>query len=98
MKVVIVNEKTNPHMKRREIVATVEHISGATPSRAGLQHLLAKQLGIDVQQVDIKKIFSSTGKQQSRLAVHVWDEKRIEDLAAKAAKEKKEEKTEGKKE
>jgi len=92
MKVVIINEKHNPHMARRELIISVEHVAGSTPSRAGLQHLIARELNLDAQQVDIKSIFSSVGKQQSRAKVFVWNEKRAEDLSKpKPQEEKKEE-------
>ncbi len=81
MKIMIVNERDNPHMGRKEVDATVEHVAGSTPSRAGLQQFFAKQFSLDARQVDIKKIFSSTGRQQSRITVFVWNDMRVEDLS-----------------
>ena len=89
MKVSIFSEKDNPYMKRKEIVALVEHGGGATPSRAAIQQLLAKEWGAKVEQVDVKGVFTRVGRQASRVKVHVWYEPKVPDLSKQPKEEKK---------
>ena len=88
MNIMTLSEKDNPYMKRRELSATVEHTAGATPSRAGLQQMLATEWKVKPEQVDIKAIVTGTGRQSSRIRVHVWHEPCVADLS-KAKEEKK---------
>lgn len=87
MKIIIVNEKDNPNMGRKELLIAVEHVAGATPSKAGLQQFLAKHFGIEPEQIEIKNIFSLLGRQQSKAKVFVWKEKRIAHSASKMRRE-----------
>ncbi|MEM7813907.1 MAG: hypothetical protein QW548_03350 [Candidatus Aenigmatarchaeota archaeon] len=89
MKVSIFSEKDNPFMKRKEVVALVEHGSEATPSRAAVQQILAREWGIKPEQVDVKGIFTRVGKQASRVKVHVWSEPKVPDLSKQPKEEKK---------
>jgi ribosomal protein S24E len=68
-------------MKRREMSASVEHATCATPSHTVLQQFLAKEWGVKPEQVDIKGIYTNAGKQASRLRVHVWNEPKVADLS-----------------
>ena len=52
-------ERDNPHMKRKEMLLLWEHVAGATPSRTGLQGLLAKHWSVEPERVDVKGIFSA---------------------------------------
>jgi len=76
-------------MKRKEVVASVEHTTGATPSRASLQQALAQEWKVSAEQVDIKGIFTRVGKQASRIKVHVWQEAKVPDLSKQPKEEKK---------
>jgi ribosomal protein S24E len=80
-------------MKRKEVVASVEHTTGATPSRASLQQALAQEWKVSAEQVDIKGIFTRVGRQASRIKVHVWQEKKVADLSKQPKEEKKAEQT-----
>lgn len=84
MKIHIVSEKENPHMKRREVMVAVDHVGGATPSLAGLQLLLAREWAVAAEQVDIKQVLSLRGRAQSKAKVHVWQEAKVKDLAKEA--------------
>jgi len=93
MNIKIFSEKDNPYMKRKEVVAIVEHTAGATPSRASIQQLLSKEWNVKPEQVDVKGIFTRVGKQASRLKVHIWQEAKVPDLSKQPAEEKKPEQT-----
>lgn len=94
MKIDITKEKENPLLKRKEISVKIDHPEEATPSKAALQQLVAKQLNVEIEKTDVRYIFSGTGTASSRAAVFLWNEKKVEDLS----KIKKEKKTEEKKE
>ena len=81
MKPVIVNEAINPYMKRKELVLSVDHFGGATPSIAGVQKLISDELGVQPEQVDIKNIFSYRGKAASKVKVFIWEEPKVADLS-----------------
>lgn len=89
MKVSIFSEKDNPYMKRKEVVSLVEHPVAATPSRAALQQVLAREWGAKPEQIDIKGIFTRVGRQASRVRVHVWYEPKVPDLSKQLKEEKK---------
>jgi ribosomal protein S24E len=89
MKISIFKEKENPYMKRKEVVASVEHTTGATPSRASLQQTLAQEWNVAPEQVDVKGIFTRVGKQASRIKIHVWQEAKVPDLSKQPKEEKK---------
>ena len=61
MKTSIINEKDNPLLKRKELSIKIEHDGSATPKKAELQQLVAKEFKKDVEQVDIRNIFSDSG-------------------------------------
>jgi len=81
MKVEIKNEKENPFLKRKELNIIIEHPDAATPTKASLQQYLAKELKKDIQQIEIKNIFSVYGEQKSTAKVFVWEEKKAPDYS-----------------
>ena len=80
-------------MKRKEVVGSVDHATVATPSRAALQQALAQQWNVKPEQVDVKSIITSTGRQASRIKVQIWDEPKMVDLSKQPKEEKKAEQT-----
>ncbi|MEM7819321.1 MAG: hypothetical protein QXD48_00650 [Candidatus Aenigmatarchaeota archaeon] len=91
MKVKIVERKNNPYLKRDELVIEIDHTGECTPSKAALQQWLSKELGKDVEKIDIRNIFSSKGSPISRSHVFLWEENKVNDLS-KVVKEEKENK------
>ena len=94
MKTEIVQNKYNPLLKRKELVVNIENPEEPTPAKAALQHLLAKETGKDVENIEILDIFSSHGMPKSVVRAFIWDEKRVRDLAKKEEKQEGEAKTE----
>lgn len=93
MKFVIVNEKDNPHMKRRQLQLSVDHVSGATPSMAGLQTILSKEFNTEPEKIEIKGIYSLKGRPQSKATVFIWTENKVENLNKPKPVEKPQEET-----
>ena len=83
----VIGEKQNPHMRRKELLLTIEHDAESTPSKAVVLELLAKQLSADKEKIEIIDIVSETGLAKSRLSVFLWEEvpvKKIKKSAEKA--------------
>ena len=76
-------------MKRKEVILTVDHNASPTPTRAALQQVLSKELGINPQHIDIRNIYSHIGRQASRAKVFVWEQPKVLDLSQIKAEEKK---------
>ena len=72
MKLELKNEKVNPYMKRRELHIHIEHEGEATPTKAALQQLAAKQFGFEADKTDVRSIFSASGSPCSEAKVFVW--------------------------
>jgi len=89
MKLSSKEERINPILKRKEMAAIIEHDGGATPSKASLQHFLAKETGAHVECVDIRHIFSFGGAPKSEIKVFIWEEKKVPDLSKVVKKEEK---------
>jgi ribosomal protein S24E len=94
MKYIIVQENYNKFMKRKEVVISIDHTGGATPSLAGLQLLLSKDMNTAPEHIEIKNIFSYRGKPGSKAKIFVWDEPKVADLS-KPKEQPAEEKKEG---
>ncbi len=97
MKTEIIDEKHNQFMKRKELVITIENPEEATPQKAALQQLIAKEHNMDVESVDIRDIMQEYGVSRAKARVFIWDEKKVADLSkppaqAAAAPEVKDEK------
>lgn len=90
MKINVVKEKENSFLKRKELFVEIEHEKKATPTKASVQHLIAKQVNVSIEHVDIKNIFSLTGMPKSTSKIFIWKEKKVDDLSK--VKKKKEEK------
>lgn len=75
MKVSIVSDSRNPFMKRKEVVAVLEHESEPTPAKAALQQYLAKELSTDAEKIEVKSIFTETGIPRSHAKAFAWEEK-----------------------
>jgi ribosomal protein S24E len=81
MNIKTVSEKDNPFMKRKELVVTIEHSSAATPGNAIIQAGLAREWKVSPEQVDIRGIYTRTGRQSSRTEVFVWQQPKVKDLS-----------------
>jgi len=79
-------EKENPFLNRKELEYIIEHASEKTPSKAALQQFLAKELGVDIEKVDIRKIFTLPGFQKSKCIAFIWNDKKVPDLSKPAEK------------
>jgi len=87
MKIELKSEKTNLHMKRKELMIEADHEASATPSRAALTEQVAKQFGYDAAKTDVRTIETAGGASRSKIKVFVWNEARP--VKEKKAKEKK---------
>jgi len=70
----IVEIRENRLLKRREVILEAIHIDAPTPTRQSVREWVAKQLGVDVANVFIRKIKGGYGVGKSRAEVHVYDD------------------------
>jgi len=82
MNIEVITEKTNPLMKRKELVLSIEYAS-STPSKADMQVAVAKQFNAEPNKVEIKKVLSAYGKSSGKIWANIWDEKEIPILGKK---------------
>ena len=92
MKTTIKEQKENPFLKRKEMLIEIDHSSSATPSKAALQQLIAKEMKETAEKVDVRSIYSGHGLAKANAKIFVWKEKKVKDLSKK--EEPKEEKKE----
>lgn len=91
MKVNVSQEKENPFLNRRELKGKIGHLGEATPSREQVEEFLSQKLKVDKKNVDVNKIFTQKGKQESIFLAN------IKGLKKKAKKKKPKKKTKKKK-
>lgn len=77
MQVHIIEEKENPVLKRREVVASLDYDGQATVSRAVLQKTLADEMKTAIDSIEITKILSETGVHRGKAWIKVWKEKKV---------------------
>ena len=77
MRLKIIEEKENPVLKRREIVASLDYEQGSTPSKADLQKALSEQLNVGMENIEVSKILSENGMSIGMAWVKVWAEKKV---------------------
>ena len=77
MEIKVVNEKENPLMKRKEILAYIDYQGGSTPSKADLQKMLSEQFKVDIQNVEITKLLSEFGLSKGKAWIKIWQEKKV---------------------
>ncbi len=105
MKIKIEKEEKNPLLKRKDIVALIDHEGGPTPSKDDIRKKLSAEKGWDINKIEIKYVHSIYGSPFSKSIIKVWD-KPQERLTPKEkseevndeVKEEKEPKTENKEE
>ncbi|NIM47359.1 MAG: hypothetical protein GTN40_04365 [Candidatus Aenigmarchaeota archaeon] len=88
MDIQVINEKENPLLKRREILASIDYHGGSTPSKADLQKNLADHFKVNMDNVEISKIISEVGMSKGKIWIKIWQEKKVP-IYAEIKKEKK---------
>ena len=71
---VVVSDKYNPLIKRRELLILVYHIGKGTPSRLELRSAIAKVYNVSEDKVYIRSILSEFGIGRTRVQVHIYDD------------------------
>ncbi|MFH1420597.1 MAG: hypothetical protein ABIG30_01370 [Candidatus Aenigmatarchaeota archaeon] len=95
MKLDLLDEKDNCFLKRKELNMKIDHAGGATPSKAVMQQLIAKQFKKSVENIEIMNIYSLTGENASLSKIFIWQEKKSKEKKEQAKQgEKKQEKSE----
>jgi ribosomal protein S24E len=78
MKTKIAKEKYNQFLKRKELIVSIENPEEPTPAKDALQQLLAKEMNIEIEHIEILDIQPKRGIPMSTARIFVWDEKKIQ--------------------
>ena len=70
------SEKRNDLLKRKDIIIKMNY-EKATPSKAVLQGLIAKDFKAEVENVEISKIISDHGRAAGKVWIKIWDDKKV---------------------
>ncbi len=73
----IVEDRRNSLLSRRELMIEVWHIGLPTPSRLEIRQKIAEMLGVEIDRVFIRHIYTEFGWGRSRVEVHVYDNPEI---------------------
>jgi ribosomal protein S24E len=77
MKFKVLEEKENPMLKRKEIMISLDYEGGSTTSKADLQKTLSEQLNAGIENVEVSKILSETGRTSGKAWIKIWQEKKV---------------------
>ncbi|MEM2465131.1 MAG: 30S ribosomal protein S24e [Candidatus Bathyarchaeia archaeon] len=73
MEIKILGNKRNELLRRNEVLFTVLHEKGSTPSRLEVREKLASALKVDVDRIFIRKMETVTGTMAAMGEAHVYD-------------------------
>ncbi len=73
----IAQDRRNVLLWRREIIFDLWHVGLPTPNRLELRQKIAETLGVDVDRVYIRHIYTEFGWGKSKVEVHVYDNPEI---------------------
>ena len=76
MEVIVVEEKENPFLNRKELLLVIKHPASATPSKGELIHQLSLTQSVDESQIKVRYIFTKKGVAES--LAKVWIVKKEE--------------------
>jgi len=73
----IVHIRENKLLARRELLVEAVHQNASTPTRQSVREWVAKQLGIDISNVFVRRIKTEFGRGRSLAEVHVYNDSKI---------------------
>jgi small subunit ribosomal protein S24e len=73
----ILNIRENKLLGRREALVEALHPNAPTPTRQAVREWVAKQLGVDVANVFVRKIKTSYGIGRSLAEVHIYNDLKL---------------------
>jgi len=69
---VIVEDKWNPLIERREIKGVIYHMGKGTPKRYVVREAVAKALNVPIDQVYVRKVETKFGISETEAIIHVY--------------------------
>ena len=73
----ILNIRENKLLGRREALVEALHPNASTPTRQAVREWVAKQLGVDVANVFVRRIRTSYGVRRSLAEVHIYGDSKL---------------------
>jgi len=68
----ILSLRENKLLGRKEVLVEILHRKSSTPTRQSVREWLAKQLGVEVDKIFVRKIKTEYGMGKSKAEVHVY--------------------------
>ena len=78
MNLKIIEEKENPLLNRKNILAELEYSKIATPRKTEVKKILADTLKIGEELIELKHVYPIFGKNKAKVIAHIY--KNIKDL------------------
>ncbi|HWQ17970.1 MAG TPA: hypothetical protein VNL13_09095 [Sulfolobales archaeon] len=73
----VVSQKENKVIQRREVVIRIEHRGKGTPSRPEVIDAVSKLLGVSPDLVVVRRIETEYGRDSSRAWIHVYSDRAV---------------------
>ena len=74
---ILVSQRENKVIQRREAVLRIEHRGRGTPSRQDVIEAVSKLLGVDKSLVVVRRIETEYGRDASRAWVHIYSDRSV---------------------
>lgn len=94
----ILKEKTLPLLKRKRIVAEIEHFKKPTPSKKEIIKMIADGLKTKEDNISLLHAYSHFGREKTKIIANIYESKESLDAIEKINKRKKKEEAEKKQE
>ncbi len=69
----VIEDRYNPLIKRRELRIKIAHIGKGTPTRGMIRVGVAKEYGVGVEHVYVRKVLSQYGWGVTVAEIHIYD-------------------------
>lgn len=69
---VIIEDRWNPLIERREIKGVIYHMGKGTPKRYVVREAIAKTLNVPIDQVYVRKVETKFGASETEAIIHVY--------------------------
>ncbi|MFN7106183.1 MAG: 30S ribosomal protein S24e [Pyrobaculum sp.] len=66
--------RENRLLGRKEVVLELAHPNSPTPTRHAIRELVARQLGVDIDKVVVRKIETGYGVERTKAEIHVYQD------------------------
>ncbi len=70
----IAEDRKNPLLRRKELIVEIWHVGLPTPNRLEVRQKIAEMLGVNVDCVYVRHVYTEFGWGKSKVEVHVYED------------------------